>query len=184
MRGLILAGLMVFAAGQTALAEDAAPYDPYADMVVSDDLSKLPQAVQDKRAALIAVTKSGDIEGLRAIITAQKTPPQVSFGGPDDAVAYLKTESVDGTGLETLAILRNMLEAPYAMIGATSAEPSYVWPYLAVADVEALTPGQMVDAYRPMPSDHAVDLADMGGWYYWRVFIQPDGEWSAFVAGD
>src|SRR4051812_42321325 len=116
MRGLTLAVLMALGASQAVLAEDAAPYDPYADMVVSDDIAALPQAVQDKRAALIAVTKSGDIEGLRAIFDAQKTQPTVSFGGPDDAVAFLKTESADGAGVETLAVLRDLLEAPYATI--------------------------------------------------------------------
>ena len=184
MRAFMFAGLLALGGGQAVSAQEAPPYDPYADMVVSDDLTKLPQAVQDKRAALIEATKSGDIAALKPIMEAQTAPPRVSFGDPDDAIGYLKTESADGGGLEILAILRDLLEAPYAKIGATSAEPSYVWPYLAMADVTALTPAQMVDAYRIMPADQAKDLAGMGAWYYWRVFIDENGEWSAFVAGD
>ena len=181
MRALLLAALMMLGAGHAALGQD---YDPYADMVISDDISALPQAVQDKRAQLIEAARSGDITSLKAIIDAQKSSPRVSFGDPEDAVAYLRTASADGEGIETLAILRDLLEAPYAIIGATSEEPSYVWPYLAVIDATALTPAQMVDAYGLMPAEYAKELPEMGAWYYWRVFIEKNGAWSAFVAGD
>jgi hypothetical protein len=184
MRGLILAALMVFGGSATVLAEDAAPYDPYADMVISDDIKALPKPVQDKRAALIEAAKSGDIEALKAIFDAQKTPVQVSYGDPEDAIAYLKTASADGNGAQTLAILGELLDAPYAIIGATSDTPSYVWPYLAMVDVTKLTPAQLVDAYRILPAETVAELTVMESWYYWRVFIDPNGDLSAFIAGD
>jgi len=184
MRGVTLAVLMILAVGQQAWAKDKAEYNRFEDMTVSDDVTALPQAVQDTRAALIAVTKSGDITGLKAIFDAQGTPPQVSYGGPGDAVEYLTTASADGGGIETLAVLRNLLEMPYAIIGATSENPTYIWPYLAETDITALTPAQMVDVYRLMPPEYAKSLAEMEGWYYWRAFIEANGELSSFIAGD
>ena len=184
MRGLILAGLMVFGGSGAVLAQDTAAYDPYADMVISDDIAALPKPVQQKRAALIEAAKSGDIEALKPIFEAQKTPVQVSYGEPEDAIAYLKSESADSGGASILAILGEELDAPYAIIGATSETPSYVWPYLAMVDVTKLTPAQLVDAYRILPAETVKELAVMESWYYWRIFIDPNGDLSAFIAGD
>lgn len=154
-------------------------------VTVSSDLSQLPEAVQQKRQDLIEAALSGDIEALRPIIDAQTAPPTVSYGGPDDAVDYLKTASADGAGIESLAILLNLLNAPYAVLDTGGDSPSYVWPYLAVLpDLTTLTDAQKVDAYRIMDHQQFTGLAEMGGWYYWRVYIAENGEWQAFVAGD
>lgn len=178
----ILSALLLFM--PAALAQDEAAYDPYADMVVSDDLSALPEPVRRKHEQLIEATRTGDIEGLRAIIAAQDTPPNVSFGLPDDPVAYLKEQSADPEGRQMLALLRNLLEMPYAVLGASSDTPNYVWPYLALADIENLTPEQTVDAFRLVTPDQLEDMRQFGGWFWWRVYIGKDGEWQAFVAGD
>lgn len=167
-----------------ALAQDDANYDPYADLVISDDLSALPEPVRAKREELIEATRTGDIESLGAIMAAQESPPNVSFGRPDDAIAYLKEQSSDGEGVQMLALLRNLLEMPYAVLGASSDNPNYVWPYLAVSDLTSLTPEQMVDAYRLITPEQFADMGEFGGWFWWRVYIGEDGEWQAFVAGD
>ena len=157
----------------------------YPEITVSRDLSLLPKPVRQKREALIAAALSGDIEALRPIIEAQANPPTVSYGGPDDAVDYLKTYSADGGGTENLAILLNLLNAPYAVFDSRSEGINYVWPYLAVVpDLSALTPAQKVDAYRILNHEQFTDLTELQAWYYWRVFIAEDGEWTAFVAGD
>ena len=178
----ILSALLLLAS--PAIAQDEAAYDPYADMVVSDDLGALPKPVRLKRSQLIEATRSGDIESLRAIIAAQDAPPNVSFGLPDDPVAYLKEQSADPEGRQMLALLRNLLEMPYAVLGASSDTPSYVWPYLAIADIESLTPEQTVDALRLVIPEDLENMRQFGGWFWWRVYIGPDGEWQAFVAGD
>lgn len=178
----MLSALLLFT--PAALAQDEARYDPYADMVVSDDLAALPAPVRLKRQQLIEATRTGDIESLRAIMDAQEAPPNVSFGLPDDPVAYLREQSADPEGRQMLALLRNLLEMPYAVLGASSDTPSYVWPYLALADIENLTPEQSVDAYRLITPEQLEDMHQFGGWFWWRVYIGPDGEWQAFVAGD
>ena len=157
----------------------------YPDYTVSSDLSALPEAVRETREALVAAALTGDIEALRPIIEAQQYPPTVSYGGPDDAVDYLKSQSADGAGIEPLAILLDLLSAPYAIFNSGGGDPSYVWPYLAVVpDLAALTPAEKVDAYRILSHEQFSELADLQAWYYWRVYIGSDGEWQAFVAGD
>jgi hypothetical protein len=165
------------------LAQDE-EFDPYANVVVSDDITALPEPVRTMREALIAATRSGDIENLRPIMEAQEFPPTVSYGGPDDPVAYLREQSEDPEGKPTLALLRNLLEMPYAILPSEDGKDSYVWPYLAIIDLSALTPEQTVDAYRLIDQEQFDDMAEFGGWFWWRVYIAEDGEWQAFVAGD
>lgn len=167
------------------LAQDGIETYPYPVYEISNDLSALPEPVALTRQRLIAAAMSGDIEALRPIIADQTYAPTVSYGGPDDAVDYLKTYSADGAGLENLAILLDLLDAPYAVFDSESDDPSYVWPYLAVVeDLSALTPVQTVDAYRILTHEQLTELIDLEAWYYWRVYIGKDGEWQAFVAGD
>lgn len=178
---IVLAAALLAAFPFSALALDV-PKDGY---VVSDDLNELPEAVREKREALIAAAKTGDIEALRPIFAAQKTPPNVSFGDPEDPVDHLKTTAGDGKGLESLAILRDVLEAPYAAMDGGDGTIYYVWPYLAaMPDISALEPAQVVDAYRIMGQKAFDEMADYGGWLYWRAFIDADGDLTAFVAGD
>jgi hypothetical protein len=181
MRSMLLA-LALLILAPAALAQDE--YNPYFDLEISDDIAALPEAVQETRSQLIEATRSGDIESLRAIIEAQGGAPTVSFGLPDDPVGYLREQSLDPEGRQILALLRNLLEMPYAVLGASSETPNYVWPYLALVDLDALTPEQAVDAYRLVDPDDLAGMREFGGWIYWRVYIGPDGEWQAFVAGD
>jgi hypothetical protein len=177
---MILTAAILAALSFPAMALDI-PKDGY---VVSDDPDELPEAVREKREALIAAAKSGDIEALRPIFAAQKAPPNVSFGDPADAVDHLKTTAGDGNGLETLAILRDVLEAPYAAMDGGDGTVYYVWPYLAaMPDLTQLEPAQVVDAYRIMGQQQFDEMRE-AGWLYWRAFIAEDGELTAFVAGD
>lgn len=181
---LLAAALVALLLIAPAAAQDAEEMT-YPGYTVSNDLSLLPKPVQRKREQLIAAALSGDIEALRPIIEAQANPPTVSYGGPDDAVDYLKTYSADGQGIENLAILLDLLNAPYAVFDTDSGDPSYVWPYLAVVpDLAALTAVEKVDAYRILTHEQFTELVELQAWYYWRVFIGKDGEWQAFVAGD
>lgn len=175
MRGFFLLPLLIGAGA--ALAQGP-------EVRVGEDPAELPPAVQETRAALIEVARSGDIEGLRAIIEAQGSTPTVSFGLPDDPVGYLKETSGDEAGREILAILLNALEMPHAVLGNETEGQSFAWPYLSQLDPTELTPEQEVDAYRLVSVEELQGIRDFGGWIHWRVFIGPDGEWQAFVAGD
>jgi hypothetical protein len=157
---------------------------PEGGYAVSDNLDFLPQAVREKREQLIAAAKSGDILQLKLIFDAEPAPPTVSYGDPDDPIAYLKSESADGEGIEILAILRNLLDAPYAAMDGGDGT-LYIWPYLAVMeDLSKLTPDQLVDGYRVAGYETFNQQREYGGWLYWRVFMNERGELQAFVAGD
>lgn len=151
---------------------------------ISSDISALPAPVQATRQALIDAARSGDIDALQPIIAAQDFPPNVSFGAPEDALAYLKDISEDDEGRQILGLLLELLDQPYAFHPDSGGETYYIWPYLAELDPNALTPEQEVDAYRLLDRAGIEEQKDFGGWFYWRTIISESGEWSAFVAGD
>ena len=177
---LALAGLLIAA---PALGQDLEiPEDGF---VVSDDTTLLPQSVQDKRLALIAAAETGDIAELKKIFDAQPAPPTVSFGAPDDPIAHLKGESADGEGYEILALLADILDAPFAAIDGGDGDPFYVWPYLAAyEDLSKLSPAEKVDGIRVAGYDDFKAQEEIGSWYFWRVYINAEGQLQAFVAGD
>ena len=183
MRQLAFAALACLSLSLPALAQEDG--DPREDFRISDDLSALPLPVAQMREQLLAAARSGDIEALRPIMQAQQNPPTVSFGEPEDAVAYLKETSSDKQGFESLAILADLLAAPYGVAKYEGQDPVYIWPYLAgMWDITQLTPAQTVDALRIVSFETLGELQDLEAWYYWRVVIGSDGEWQAFVAGD
>jgi len=117
-------------------------------------------------------------------VDAQKTPPRVSFGDPEDAIAYLKGASEDGEGRQILGLLVDILDQPFAYYPDSEGETNYIWPYLSELDPTALTPEQTVDAYRLLNTEQLQELRDLEAWYFWRLYINESGEWTAFVAGD
>jgi hypothetical protein len=158
------------------------PKDGY---VVSDDLSLLPDAVRAKHDALLAAARAGDMDVIKAIMDKEPMPPTVSFGGPDDPIAYLKETSADGEGRELLAILADLLETPYAAMDGGDGKASYVWPYLAASDdLTTMTPADQVVAMQLLGFEGMKNEQELGNWLSWRTFIGEDGDWQAFVAGD
>jgi hypothetical protein len=158
---------------------------PEGGFAVSDDLSQLPDAVAVKRAALIEAAAAGDIEALRPIFEGEPAPPTVSFGGPEDAIDYLRQQSKDGEGLEMLAILLDLLDAPYAAQDGGDGEAVYVWPYLAAMEgLPDVGPADRIEGIRIAGYDGFKEIQDLGLWYWWRVYIGEDGDLQAFVAGD
>ncbi len=159
---------------------------PEGGYVVSNDVSQLPEAVQKRRLELIAIARTGDISALKAILDNDQTT--VSFGEPEDRTAYLAEASADKEGVETLAILADILEAPFAAVdGGEGPEGGsfYVWPSLAYYDsLQNLSAADRVVAYQIMGHAGFEDMKGLDAWYYWRVYIGPDGQLQAFVAGD
>lgn len=151
---------------------------------ISADPATLPEAARATRQALIEAARTGDIEALRPIIEAQEFPPTFSFGDTEDGIGYLKEISEDAAGRQLLGLLIDLLDQPFAYHPDSGGETYYIWPYLAELDPSALTPEQIVDAYRLLDTKQIAELQEMGAWYYWRVLISESGEWAAFVAGD
>jgi hypothetical protein len=181
MRVVIAAfAVLVFAFAPAMAQELEIPENGF---VVSDDLTRLPEAVRSKLLEIHAIANSGDIAQLAPILEADRT--NVSFGGPEDPLAHLKQESADKQGIEILAILADLLEAPYAAMDGGDGQPIYVWPYLAAYEsLGELTPGERVDAYQIMGHAAFEEMKGLDAWYFWRVYIDADGQLQAFVAGD
>lgn len=156
---------------------------PEGGYVVSNDATLLPEAVRQKRETLLAIAGTGDIGALTPILEVDQTT--VSFGEPEDRTAYLVGESADGEGVEILAILADLLEAPYAAMDGGNGGPVYVWPALAAMEsLSKLTPDQRVTAYQIMGHAEFEEMKAIDAWYFWRVYIGQDGRLQAFVAGD
>jgi hypothetical protein len=159
---------------------------PEGGYVVSGDVSLLPEAVQKRHHELLAIARTGDIGALTAILDNDKTT--VSFGDPEDRTASLVEASADKEGVETLAILADLLEAPFAAVdGGEGPEGGsfYVWPSLAYYDsLQNLSAADRVVAYQIMGHAGFEEMKGLDAWYYWRVYIGPDGQLQAFVAGD
>lgn len=176
--------LAAILAACTALAQDGLVI-PDDGFVVSDNPEFLPEPVRAKREALLAAAKSGEMAKLKAIFDAELAPPTVSFGDPADPITYLEQQSGDGDGVEMLAILADLLQAPYAAMNGGDGDPVYVWPYLAAyEDLSLLKPSEQLDGYRIMGYAGFEDMQELGTWYYWRVFMSAGGALQAFVAGD
>jgi hypothetical protein len=182
MRSLLI-GLAALAVATTpALTQELEI--PESGFVVSHDLSLLPEAVQRRVAELKAIAASGDISGLTPILDADHTT--VSFGGPDDATTYLKDASADKQGVELLALMADLLEAPFAAVDGGDGDPIYVWPHLAAYDqgFADLSAADRVVAYQIMGYADFEEMKALDAWYFWRLYIGPEGNLSAFVAGD
>ncbi|MGZ5852036.1 MAG: hypothetical protein ACXWJH_05625, partial [Hyphomicrobium sp.] len=111
----------------------------------------LPGAVEEMREAILAAALSGHIEELRVPLEWNEMKPDVTPNTNDDPIAYWKKTSGDGEGREVLAALANMLQMRHASVPLGKDFENnliYVWPYLAEAKLDALTPAEEVDLLR------------------------------------
>jgi len=145
----------------------------------------LPAPVLQMRERLKAAAQSGDVESLRNILQRQTNQPVLAFGEVDDPIVFLKESSNDGEGRELLAIMLELLEAPYSITPAEDGEPAiYVWPAYAAHNLENLSPAELIDVYKIVSHTDLEEMQLYGGWYFFRVGIDAAGEWRYFVAGD
>lgn len=184
----LIAGMLLFAAAVVAQAfaqdgEGSASVDaPLPEIMRSE--TELPDAVREKRLALIEAARSGDLERLRALMDAEAESPAVAFGDPGDPIAYLKALSADADGREILAILWEVLESGFVHVGEGSDEALYVWPYFAEFPLGALTSEQLVELFTLVTAADYEDMKAYGTYTFFRVGIAPDGRWLFFLAGD
>lgn len=166
-------------------APERAERQGYQNLEIHRDLSELPAAVGATRDELMKAARSGDAEMLRAILKRQTNVPVVSFGDVSDPIDFLRESSNDGEGRELLAIMIELMEAPYSIIPAENGEPDiYVWPSYATNNLENLSPEQLIDVYKIVSHQDLEEMQLFGGWYFFRVGIDANGEWRYFVAGD
>lgn len=169
------------AASQQATPEK--PTGPPADVVYGD--SELPAPVRDLRARLIEIAKTGEIEKLRPYIEPGEDGTVLSFGGVEgDPIDFLKTASGDGDGVETLAILLEVLEAGHIKSEPGTDNEIYIWPYFSGLTIDKLTKPQKVELFELVTAGDYQEMVAFGAYNFYRVGISPDGKLQFFVAGD
>jgi len=171
-------------AKKAAPAVKVAPDEPLP--VIEYDVSKLPEPVKRLREKLLEAAKTGDINQLKPIIDANKSPPNLGADEDQDKdpIAFLKTLSGDPEGREILAILSEILDAGYVHVDIGTPQEAYIWPYFARHPIDALTPPQMVELFRILTSSDFDEMKSFGAYMFYRVGIAPDGTWTYFEAGD
>ncbi len=185
---VIVFGVVQFGAGLPAAAKGEANKPAskarQAAVVVETDPEKLPVPVAEMRDAILAAARSGSIDELLEPIQWNELKPD--FGEVDAAkpIAGWKKLSVDGQGREILAILINLLEAPYAVMRQgrdIENNKMYVWPAFAELPLGKLPPQLETALLRLVPRDAFKAMKDGGAYTHWRLMIGADGTWHSFL---
>jgi len=182
--GAVLAALFAlggvagwFVAQETESAETVTSTTTTTLTTTAPTASGLPAAVEEKRGALLEAARSGDYEALRPLIPADGF--EYTFGSPVDDGPIAYWEELERTTRERpLETLEALLEMPYVLTRGT-----YVWPWAYTVESEAdLSPHEQ-ELLAPVRGLNEV-IVEGTGYVGWRTGIQPNGDWSFFVAGD
>ena len=143
--------------------------------------SQLPVLVQEMHEAIAAAAASGDPKNLLDPIQWNELKPDFFGKGPSaDPVAEIKGHSADGSGLDVLAAISEILALPCVILplGADIENNRiYVFPYLAESDLSNLSAEQKVDLYRLYPEKLAAPMIKSGTYRGWSISIGADGTW-------
>ena len=149
------------------------------------DLSQVPFPVRKMRELILEAAKGGDIEKLRPYIGYGDDLTMLSLGGfEEDPIDFLKSLSGDSEGHEILAIMTEILEAPFTRVENTPGNIVYVWPYFYSYPFENLSTEQRVQLFRIITYGDYEEMVSFGSYIFYRLGITPEGRWRFFVAGD
>ncbi len=151
---------------------------------IISDLTRLPEPVARMRERILAAAKSGELKKLVTAMQTNETMPIFSLGSDKDPAAFWRQTYPDSGGLEVLAILIGILEAPYVHVEKGTPQEMYLWPYFARMPLKSLTPEQKVELFRIVTGADYKDMLDFGAYSFYRLGIGPDGTWHFFVSGD
>jgi hypothetical protein len=137
----------------------------------------LPDAVEVTRLALLAAARSGDYEALRPLIPADGFEYTFGDGVAGGPVAYWQEleRTTNERPLETLAAL---LEMPYVLTRGL-----YVWPWAYIITSESDLSVHERELLAPVRGLNET-IVEGTGYLGWRTGIEPNGDWTFYVAGD
>ena len=145
----------------------------------------MPEPVRRMRRLLLDSALRGDLPGVARLAGVGETMTQLSLVQEgEDAETLLRQQAGDEEGLEALAILSEILEAPYVVLDEGTDDALFLWPWLAGVPLEGLTPEQKVSVYRLMTAGDFQQSQEFGTYVFFRTGISADGEWVFFLAGD
>jgi hypothetical protein len=142
----------------------------------------LPAAVAKTRDAIHAAAAKGDVDSLVAL--AEHDQATTSFGDVEDLGAYWRSLMAEGTDIP--GIVRALLEMPCSVASGEEGT-SYGWPSAAdlpYADLTDAEKGALQTLYDGHLEDQYLEGPEVGYYVGWRLYIDEDGRWTAFVAGD
>ena len=148
------------------------------------DTKDLPDAVKKTRDRLLKAAKAGNVDELRTIFKDFAEPPIVSFDGDGDPVDHIVENSGDGKGIETLAILLEVLETGFVRRDEGEEGEIYIWPYFVDVPPEDLKPNQLIELFQIITAGDYEDMISYGTYIFYRAGITPNGDLKFFVAGD
>ncbi len=144
----------------------------------------LPAPVLRMRKRLLDAAYSGDLQRLKIVMQSNEMPPVFSINEIGDPIEFLKAQSGDGQGLELLAILTDVLEAPWTRLKPGTPQETYVWPAYVATPIDTLAPGDLVDLYKIVTSSDFEEMKGAGKYTFYTVGIGPDGTWHWFKPAD
>jgi hypothetical protein len=175
--------VLVYHGPAPALEGHRGPGEPESRHLPAAPLKPLPAPVEEMRQAILAASHSGRIEDLTVPLEWNEMKPDVAAAAGEDPIAVWKKLSGDGEGREILAILANILEMKSAEVPLGKDIENnivYVWPYLAEAKLDQLTPAEQVDLLRLVSPEKAKAMREANKWTWWRLSIGADGTWHSF----
>ncbi len=177
-------GTSIFVASTSpALAGKAKPTSAAKQPVIGQGRSGLPASVSEMRDAIIAAARTGKLEELLIPIQWNELPPNFGDLSVKDTLAAWKKQSPDGSGREWLALLINLLEAPYAVLRQgrdIENAKIYIWPAFAELPLNKLSPALEVELLRIVPAADVKRMKSTGGYDGYGLAIGADGTWHAF----
>jgi len=168
----ILAALALWASAAAAQDDEAA-----------ERCDALPAPVAKMREAIRAAATARDYAAL-----AKLTDPSTftySFGDEGgDPVKYWKSADAEGTDIRATIVA--LLDMSCAVVEEEESK-EYVWPAaseIAYADLTAEEKAALEKLYPGKVEDQYIEGTAAGYYASWRLYIDQDGHWTSFVAGD
>ncbi len=137
----------------------------------------LPVKVEAKRQAIYKAALRRDYEKLAAEAAADL---HYSFGGEYEGgfVGYLKLSAMD-EGETAFDIIPTLLKLPYA-----EREGLYTWPSVFTIESFRWTEADVAMMKTFLTDKQIEGFREFGGYIYYRLGINSEGEWKFYLAGD
>lgn len=127
---------------------------------------------------------SGDIEVLRDAIDWNEMRPDFGVRGVTDPITHFKARSADGTGRDSLAVLKRLLGGPPAsMPYGRDLENNhlFVWPRFADATLKDLAGDDLAHFEQLVPAEARAAMLTADRYTGWRLVLGADGTWHVFA---
>lgn len=144
---------------------------------------QLPQAVAEKRAAIVAAAQARDFTALKKLIPAADFT--YSFGDGADAIAYWRSAARENIDIPKLMVAVFEMRCTYSKGGSEGG--FYTWPSasdIEWAKLDAQERTALERLYGRKIDEYWIEGRARGYYVGWRGSIDDQGVWRSFVAGD